>query len=256
MRTPVIAGNWKMNKTLYESVLFVRAIRPLVTQYRSLDIVVFPTFVALNLVSEALKGSNIAVGAQNMHWEDSGAYTGEIAPSMLEGIAEYVLIGHSERRSFFAETDAAVNKKLKAAFASGLSPIVCVGEDLQQNESGVTGSWVGQQVRSAFDGFTAEQAAAVIVAYEPVWAIGTGKTATPELANKVCGSIVRGTLARMFGEHTAQKIRVLYGGSTNEKNLASFMAMPDIDGALVGGASLKVDPFLEMIDIAAKRYDY
>jgi triosephosphate isomerase (TIM) len=253
MRRPILAGNWKMNKTPAEAVEFVRAIRPLVTRYDNVDVVVCPPFVALPLVSETLSGVRIAVGAQNIHWADSGAYTGEVSAAMLKGIADYIIIGHSERRQYFGETDELVNKKTKAALAQGLRPIVCVGEDLAQNEAGVTDSLVGGQVRAAFDGLTAEQAAGIVVAYEPIWAIGTGKTATAAVANRVCGLVVRGTLAELYGEQVAQEIRVQYGGSANEKNIGELMAMPDIDGALIGGASLKVDAFVDMVRITSEQ---
>jgi len=253
MRKPIMAGNWKMSKTLAESVEFVRAIRPLLTQYENVDIVVCPPCVALHLVSETLRGSNIAVGAQNVHWAESGAWTGEVSPGMLEGIAEYVIVGHRERRFYFADTDELVNKKIKAALWHGLKPIVCVGEDLEQMEAGVTDSWVSGQVRAAFDGLTAEHMAGMVVAYEPIWAIGTGKTATPAIANRVCGPVVRGTLAELYGEQVAQAIRVLYGGSANEQNIGELMAMPDIDGALIGGASLKVSSFVDMIRITSEQ---
>ena len=254
MRKPILAGNWKMSKTLYESVRFVRDIRPLLTQCQNVDIVVFPSFVALHLMSETLKDSNIAVGAQNIHWAESGAYTGEVSASMVEEIAGFVLIGHSERREYFSETDAIVNKKIKAALAHGLTPIVCVGENLEQKEAGATDLWVCWQVQLAFNGLSAEEAAVVLVAYEPIWAIGTGKSATADDANRVCGSVVRGMLAKMYGEQAAQRMRILYGGSANEKNIGELMAMPDIDGALIGGASLKADPFVEMINITSQLY--
>jgi triosephosphate isomerase len=170
---------------------------------------------------------------------------------MLVGLAGYVIIGHSERRQYFAETDESVNKKLKAALAHGLTPIVCVGEDLAQNEAGVTDAFVSGQVRAAFAGLSAGQATQVVIAYEPIWAIGTGRTATSEVANRVCGLVVRGALAELYGEQTAQAIRIQYGGSANEKNIGELMAMPDIDGALIGGASLKVDAFAEMVRITA-----
>jgi triosephosphate isomerase len=254
MRKPILAGNWKMNKTPTEAVEFVRALRPKVTPYlQQVEAVVCPPFVALPAVADALRGVKIGVGAQNCHWEKSGAYTGEVSAAMLVGLAEYVIIGHSERRQYFAETDDLVNKKIKAALAHGLKPIVCVGEDLAQNEAGVTDTLVSGQVRAAFAGLTAEQAQGVVIAYEPIWAIGTGKTATAEVANRVCGLVVRGTIADLYGEAVAQTIRIQYGGSTNEKNIGELMAMPDIDGALVGGASLKVDVFAEMVRITVEQ---
>lgn len=254
MRKPILAGNWKMNKTPAEAVEFVRAIRSRVTQYENVETVVCPPFVCLPAVAEALRGVKIGVGAQNCHWADSGAYTGEISAAMLVGLAEYVIIGHSERRQYFAETDEMVNKKIKAALKHGLHPIVCVGEDLAQNEAGATDTLVSSQVRAAFDGLSAEEALQVVVAYEPIWAIGTGKTATAEVANRVCGIVVRGTLAALYGEAVAQQVRIQYGGSTNEKNIGELMAMPDIDGALIGGASLKVEGFTEMVRITSQLY--
>jgi triosephosphate isomerase len=251
MRKPILAGNWKMNKTPAEAVAFVRALRPLITRYENVETVVCVPFVCLSGVADALRGVKIGVGAQNMHWADSGAYTGEVSAAMLKGLADYVIIGHSERREYFAESDEGVNKKLKAALANSITPIICVGERLDQNERGETDVFVSGQVRAAFDGISAEQAVKVVVAYEPIWAIGTGKTATSAVANRVCGIVVRGTLAELFGEAVAQAIRIQYGGSANEKNIGELMAMPDIDGALIGGASLKLDGFSEMVRITA-----
>ncbi|PKO21251.1 MAG: triose-phosphate isomerase [Chloroflexi bacterium HGW-Chloroflexi-1] len=254
MHKPILAGNWKMNKTPAEAVEFVRALRPLVTRYERVETVVCPPFVALPAVADALRGVKIGVGAQNVHWAESGAYTGEVAPAMLVGLAEYVIIGHSERRQYFAETDESVNKKIKAALAHGLKPIVCVGENLAQNEAGETEALVRGQVRAAFAGLTAEQARGMVIAYEPIWAIGTGRTATSEVANRVCGLVVRGTIAELYGEAVAGAIRIQYGGSANEKNIGELMAMPDIDGALIGGASLKLDAFSKMVRITAEQW--
>ena len=251
MRRPILAGNWKMNKTPAEAIKFVRALRPLVMRYPQVEAVVCPPFVALPGVADALKGVDIAVGAQNMHWAENGAYTGEIAPGMLVGLVDYVIIGHSERREYFAETDETVNKKIKAALAHDLKPIVCVGENLAQNEAGVTDKWVSGQMRAAFDGLSAEQAQGLVIAYEPIWAIGTGKTATAAVANRVCGLVIRDAIADLYGEQVADKIRIQYGGSAKPANTAELMAMPDIDGALIGGASLEVDAFSEMIRITA-----
>lgn len=252
MRKPILAGNWKMNKTPAEAVEFVRALSPLVTRYPQVETVVCPPFLALHAVAEALRGLPVGVGAQNCHWAESGAYTGEVSIAMLKGLAGYVIIGHSERRQYFAESDEGVNKKLKAALAHGLVPIVCVGEDLAQNEAGVTEPFVRGQVAAAFAGLSAEQAAGVVIAYEPIWAIGTGKTATTEVANRICGQVVRGTITQLYGAAVAEAIRVQYGGSANEKNIGELMAMPDIDGALIGGASLKVDAFTAMVRITAE----
>jgi len=253
MRKPILAGNWKMNKTPAEAVAFVRTLIPLVADYANVEIVVCPPFVTLPGVADALQGTRIGVGAQNLHWAENGAYTGEVSATMLQGLAGYVIIGHSERRQYFGETDESVNKKLKAALAHGLTPIVCVGEDLAQNEAGVTDTLVSGQVRAAFEGISAEDAPRVVVAYEPIWAIGTGKTATKEVANRVCGAVVRGTLTGLYGQEVAEAIRIQYGGSANEKNIGELMAMPDIDGALIGGASLKTDAFTAMIRITAAK---
>jgi triosephosphate isomerase len=246
MRTPIIAGNWKMNKTAVEAVAFVREIRNGLGQIEGVDKVVCPPFIALPGVHDALQATDIGIGAQNMHFAESGAYTGECAPNMLTPFCQYVIIGHSERREFFAETDEGVNKKAKAALAHGLTPIICVGESLAQNEAGETQTFVSGQVRAALDGLTAEQVASLIIAYEPIWAIGTGKSASAAQAGSIIGLSVRGPVAEMFGEETAQKVRIQYGGSVNENNIAEYMAQPDIDGALVGGASLK-GSFVELV---------
>ncbi len=252
MRKPILAGNWKMNKTPAEAVEFVRALQPKLADYvAQVETVVCPPFVCLLAVADVIVGVEIGVGAQNMHWAENGAYTGEVSAAMLKGIAGYVIIGHSERRQYFGETDESVNKKIVAALAHGLIPIVCVGEDLAQNEAGITETFVSGQVRAAFAGISPDQARGIVVAYEPIWAIGTGKTATKEVANHVCGAVVRGALAEIYGEEVAQAIRIQYGGSANEKNIGELMAMPDIDGALIGGASLKVDAFVEMVRVTA-----
>ncbi|WP_420630316.1 triose-phosphate isomerase [Candidatus Leptofilum sp.] len=246
MRTPIIAGNWKMNKTAVEAVEFVREIRNGLGQIKGVDKVVCPPFISLPGVFDALQATDIGVGAQNMHFADSGAYTGECAPNMLTPFCQYVIIGHSERREYFNETDEGVNQKAKAALAHGLTPIICVGETLAQNEAGETQAFVSGQVRAALDGLTAEQVASLIIAYEPIWAIGTGKSATAAQAGSIIGLSVRGPIAEMFGEETAQKVRIQYGGSVKEHNIADYMAQPDIDGALVGGASLKAS-FVELV---------
>lgn len=253
MRKPILAGNWKMNKTPAEAVEFVRALRPLITRYENVEVVVCVPFVALPAVADALRGVKVGVGAQNMHWAESGAYTGEVSAAMLKGLADYVIIGHSERREYFNETDEGVNKKIKTALSHGLTPIVCVGENLGQNERGETDTFVSGQIRAAFDGITPEDVQKVVVAYEPIWAIGTGKTATSAVANRICGIVVRGTLAELYGEAMAQNIRIQYGGSANEKNIGELMSMPDIDGALIGGASLKLDGFSDMVRITSGR---
>lgn len=246
MRTPIIAGNWKMHKTPDEAIAFVREIRHALHNIKGVDRVVCPPFVALPAVADALQGTEIGVGAQNMHYEESGAYTGECAPAMIKPFCQYVILGHSERRAYFNETDEGVNRKIKAALAHGLTPIVCVGESLEQNEAGETQSFVSGQVKAAFDGLTAVQMTACVIAYEPIWAIGTGKSADAAQAGQIIGLTVRGAVAEMFGEETAQAVRIQYGGSVKPGNIAEYMAHPDIDGALVGGASLKPD-FVELV---------
>ncbi|MCP5099067.1 MAG: triose-phosphate isomerase [Chloroflexi bacterium] len=245
MRTPIIAGNWKMNKTAVEAVEFVREIRHALNNVKGVDRVVCPPYIAIPGVSDALKATEIGVGAQNMNFEESGAFTGECAPNMLTPFCQYVILGHSERRAYYNETDAGVNKKIKTALAHGLIPIVCVGESLEQNEAGETHSFVSGQVKAAFEGLTADQAAGCVIAYEPIWAIGTGKSASAAQAGQIIGVTVRGSVAEMFGEETAQKVRIQYGGSVKPGNIADYMSHADIDGALVGGASLKAD-FIEL----------
>jgi triosephosphate isomerase len=247
MRKPIIAGNWKMNKTVAEAIDFIREIRYDLNQLTNeVDSVVCPPFVALQAVSDALQATRIGVGAQNMYFQEKGAYTGEVAPNMITPFCQYVILGHSERRGYFGETDEGVNKKVKAALAHDLTPIICVGESLEQNEDGETHSFVTSQVIAAFAGLPAELAAKAIIAYEPIWAIGTGKSASAADAGRIIGVTVRGAIANLYGEETAQQIRIQYGGSANPANIAEYMSHPDIDGALVGGASLKVD-FVEMI---------
>ncbi len=252
MRTPIIAGNWKMNKTVAEALDLVRELRRLVLDVEKVEMVVCPPFVALAAVADALSGSKIEVGAQNMHWEAKGAFTGEISAAMLKGLCHYVIIGHSERRQYFGETDETVNKRVKAALAQDLTPIVCVGEVLSQYEAGETGAVVSGQMKNGLAGLTVEQAGSIVIAYEPVWAIGTGKAATGAGANSVVALSIRGPLSEMFGESVAQAVRVQYGGSVTPANIVEFMSMPDLDGALVGGASLKAADFAEIIKGTAK----
>lgn len=252
MRTPIIAGNWKMYKTVDESVALVKAMRPALEGIGDIEVVVCPPFLSLPHVAEALRGSKIGVGAQDMFWKDEGAYTGEVSPVMLKPFCHYVILGHSERRQYFGETDETVNRKVKAALAHGLIPIVCVGENLAQNEAGQTQEIVEAQVRGALDGLTAEQVAGIVVAYEPVWAIGTGKPATGAGANETIRTAVRQTVAGLFGDAAAQALRIQYGGSVKPGNIAEFMSQPDIDGALVGGASLKAEDFVEIVRLSAQ----
>ena len=245
-RKKVIAGNWKMNKTAKEAAEFVKALIPRVADVQA-DVVVGAPFVCLPDVVKAAAGSNIKVAAQNMHWEEKGAFTGEVSGLMLKDLGvEYVIIGHSERRQYFAETDETVNRKVHAALKYGLKPIVCVGESLTQREQGVTAELVSYQVKIALLGLTAEQVKDVIIAYEPIWAIGTGKTATNEQANEVC-IIIRNTIKCLYGEETAEAIRIQYGGSVTAANAEGLFSMSDIDGGLVGGASLKLDDFEKIV---------
>lgn len=252
MRRPMMAGNWKMNKTIAEAVELAQSIEAKVAMYTNVDRVICPTSLCLPAVSAALSASSVAVGAQNLHWAESGAYTGEISAPMLQNLVEYVIIGHSERRQYFAETDASVNKKVLAALAHKLLPIVCVGETLEQNEAGQTNAVVTNQVSAALDGVDSDGVRQVVIAYEPIWAIGTGKAATPEQANSTC-SVVRQVLTELYGD-VAQEIQILYGGSTNDGNIADIMQGDDIDGALIGGASLKVDSYSAMVKITSELY--
>ena len=240
MRKKIIAGNWKMNKTPAEAKALCELLKDKVNTTDA-DVVFCVPFVDLYPVLEALKDTNIAVGAENMHFEESGAYTGEISAAMLKEMGvKYVVIGHSERRQYFAETDETVNKKVKKALESGLLPIMCCGETLTQREQGVTMDFIRQQVKVGFQGVTADQAKTAVIAYEPIWAIGTGKTATTEQAQEVCSKI-RECIAEVYDDATAAEIRIQYGGSVNAGNAAELFAQADIDGGLVGGASLKAD---------------
>ncbi len=254
MRIPFIAGNWKMHKTIEEAVALVTELRALLEGVEGVEVAVCPPFPALEAVRRALVGSSIRVGAQNMHWEEAGAYTGEVSPRMLVGLCDCVIIGHSERRTHFGETDEMVNRKLRAALAWGLTPIVCVGENLEQNRTGQTEAVVGTQVRAAFAGVSADEAQRVVVAYEPIWAIGTGVPAYGPDAARIIGEVVRGTLAGLYGDDVAQAIRIQYGGSVTPANIAEFMREPEIDGALVGGASLRAGDFAAIVrqGVAAK----
>lgn len=246
MRKPIIAGNWKMNMDIEGTKALVGAIIPLARE-SSAEVVICPSFTNIALARHMTEGTNVQVGAQNMHFEPKGAYTGEVSAEMLKCLGvQYVIIGHSERRQYFGETDESVNKKVKAVLESGMSPIMCVGETLEQREQGVTKSLVCNQVKEGMNGLSADDAAKTVIAYEPVWAIGTGKTATANDANEVCGWI-RDTLREMFGK-IADDIRIQYGGSMNPGNVKELMAMPEIDGGLIGGASLKAEDFDKLIN--------
>ena len=241
-RTVIAAGNWKMNKTASEAVEFVNALKERVADANT-EVVVGVPFVCLPGVVAAAKGSNIKVAAQNMHYEEKGAFTGEISGPMLADLGvDYVIIGHSERREYFAETNETVNKKAHAIFKYGMTPIICCGESLEQREQGVTADHIRYQIKVALLGLSAEQVSNLVIAYEPIWAIGTGKTATNEQANEVC-AIIRETVKELYNSEVSEAVRIQYGGSVNAKNAAELFAMSDIDGGLVGGASLKLDDF-------------
>ena len=240
VRKKIIAGNWKMNMTPSEAVELINTLKPLVVN-DEVDVVFCVPAIDIIPAMEAAKGTNIHIGAENMYFEEKGAYTGEISPAMLvDAGVKYVIIGHAERREYFAETDETVNKKVLKAFEHGITPIVCCGETLTQREQGVTMDFIRQQVKIAFLGVTAEQAKTAVIAYEPIWAIGTGKTATTEQAQEVCGGI-RKCIAEIYDEATAEAIRIQYGGSVNAKTAPELFVQPDIDGGLVGGAALKPD---------------
>ena len=239
-RRKIVAGNWKMNMTPSEAVKLVETLKPLVVN-DEVDVVFCVPAIDIIPVMEATKGTNIQVGAENMYYEENGAYTGEISPAMLTDVGvKYVVLGHSERREYFAETDETVNKKMLKAFEHGITPIMCCGESLTQREQGVTMDFIRQQVKIGFQGVTADQAKTAVIAYEPIWAIGTGKTATTEQAQEVCAGI-RACIAEIYDEATAEAIRIQYGGSVNPATAPELFAQNDIDGGLVGGASLKAD---------------
>ncbi|MBM3213784.1 triose-phosphate isomerase [Candidatus Poribacteria bacterium] len=250
MRTPIVAGNWKMNKTTAEAVALVSAIREVADASNHVETVVAPTFTSLAVAGEALKGSSARLAGQNMHWETSGAFTGEVSPAMLLDVGcSDVIIAHSERRQFFGETNESANRKLRAAHAAGLRPIYCVGETLDQRQGGVTESLIRAQVVEGLAGISAEQMRGSVIAYEPVWAIGTGVTATPQQAQDV-HRLIRAILAELYGQSVADAVRIQYGGSVKPDNIGELLAQPDIDGALVGGASLQAESFCSMIATA------
>lgn len=251
LRKAVIAGNWKMNKTRPEAKALIEELKPLVAN-ASCDVVACVPFTNLETVLDAAKGSNIKVGAQNCHFEKSGAFTGEISADMLKEMGvEYVVIGHSERRQYFGETDITVNKRTKAALAAGLKVILCVGEMLEDRENGITDELVALQTKIALKDVSKEELKNIIIAYEPVWAIGTGKTATAEQANEVC-AVIRGVIAKVYDKAAADAMTIQYGGSMNAKNAAELLAQPDVDGGLIGGASLKAPDFAVIVDAATK----
>ena len=250
MRKPIVAGNWKMNKTVAEAVDLAEAVKPDLADFKSVDVVLCPPYTALKAVSDCISDTHIDLGAQNMHWERSGAYTGEVAAGMLRELyCHYVILGHSERRAYFHETDDVVNQKVKASLSANLHPIVCVGETLDQREAGQTEQVIEEQVRGSLAGIGAEGLVESIVAYEPVWAIGTGRTATPEQAQDVHG-FIRSVLGQVADAHVADAVRIQYGGSVKPSNAKELFGQPDIDGGLIGGASLEASSFVDIVRAA------
>ena len=252
-RIPFVAGNWKMNKTVAEARDLVAKMGALLSAIPNVEKVVCPPYPSLMALSEALNGTSIGLGAQDLHWEEKGAFTGQVAPNMVKEFCSYVIIGHSERRTYFGETDETVNKKVHAAFKAGLTPIVCVGETLTQYESGQTSEVVLRQINAGLAGIDSANAARLVIAYEPVWAIGTGKASSGENAQGVHGRVIRPALSALFGEASAQAIRILYAGSVTAANAVEFFAQPDIDGALVGGASLKPEEIVAITKAASRQ---
>ncbi len=244
MRKPLVAGNWKMNKTVAEARDLVATMSAPLGAVAGVEKVLCPPYTSLMAIAAMLDGSDIGLGAQDMHWEEKGAFTGEVAPNMVKEFCRYIIIGHSERRMYFGETDETVNRKLSAALKFGLTPIVCVGETLDQYESGLTAEVVRRQIKAGLAGIDSADAPKIVIAYEPVWAIGTGKASSGDNANYVHQKVIRPALSELFGSDGAEAIRILYGGSVTASNAAEFFAYPDIDGALVGGASLKPDEFV------------
>ncbi len=252
MRIPIIAGNWKMHKTVGEAIDFVTRLQEELGEWEGTEVVVVPPFIALDPVAQRLKGGTISLAAQDVFWEEKGAYTGEVSPPMLRDVGcRYVIIGHSQRRAYFGETDETVNKKVKMALSHDLNPIICVGEFLEEKERGDTFNVVERQVKEGLRGVDAGTARQIVVAYEPIWAIGTGKTASPEQAQEV-QSFIRGIIGDIFSPALAEVIRIQYGGSVKPDNIDELMVQPDIDGALVGGASLEVEPFARIVRFERK----
>ena len=249
MRMPIVAGNWKMNTSVAEAAELVKGMKKKLNSISGVEKVLCPPFISLTTVKELIKGTSIKLGAQNMYFELTGAYTGEISPVMLAGLCEFVIMGHSERRAHFGESDQVVNKKVQAALGMQLTPIICVGESLEQNEAGETIEVVTKQVRAAFEGIDSPLGA--VIAYEPIWAIGTGKAAKGDQANATSG-VIRSIVAQLYGDSVAQEMRIQYGGSVSSGNIAEFIGQPEIDGALVGGASLKAAEFVGIVEQTAK----
>jgi triosephosphate isomerase len=252
MRRLFICANWKMHKTVHETVFYIKELRGLLKDVRTLDVVVAPPFTSVHAASEAARGSNLEIGAQNVYWEREGAFTGEVSAAMLRDAgAEYVIVGHSERRAIFGDTDLMVNRRIAAALANALAPIACIGESLEERTSERTLAVLDRQLQQGLDGFTASQLGELVLAYEPVWAIGTGHTATPEQAQEVHAH-ARGRLRQWFGAEMAERCRIIYGGSVKPDNIAAIVSKPDVDGALVGGASLEARGFAELVRLSQK----
>jgi len=249
-RVPLIAGNWKLNKTSTEAYKLVAKMLPGLRNIEGVEKLLCPPFTALMAVSRLIKDSDIRMGAQNMYWEEKGAYTGEISPVMLAEYCQYVILGHSERRAYFCETNEQINRKVLAAVAHGLNPILCVGETLDENEAGRAAGVVSRQIREALLGMDILDADRIVIAYEPVWAIGTGRAATADVANMLIQNVIRPTLRSLFDERIAQSVRILYGGSVDASNARKFFQQPEIDGALVGGASLNASTFVAIVEAA------
>lgn len=252
MRTPFVAGNWKMNKTVEEARALVAEMLPGLQEVKSVEQVLCPPFMSLMPVSAMLVGTEIGLGAQNLHWEEKGAFTGEVSPGMVKEFCKYVIIGHSERRTYFGETDETVNKRTLAALTRGLVAIACIGETLAENETGQTAAVIERQIHEGLKNIPVEQLTRLVIAYEPVWAIGTGRAATGPDANRVVAAMIRPALRELYGKAVADATRVLYGGSVTGANAAEFFSQPEIDGALVGGASLKPADFVEIVRAAAR----
>ena len=250
VRIPLVAGNWKLNKTATEAYKLVAEMLPGLRIVKGVEVLVCPPFTALMAVSRLIKDTDIRLGAQDMYWEDKGAFTGEISAPMLAEFCQYVILGHSERRTYFGETNETVNRKVRAALTHGLIPLVCVGETLEENETGRAAGVVSRQVHEALMGVDILGAGKIVIAYEPIWAIGTGRAATAEGVNTLIRNVIRPTVGGLFGEGVAQGVRILYGGSVDPGNAAQFFRQPEIDGALVGGASLKARSFIEIVEAA------
>ena len=252
MRTPIVAGNWKLNKTVPETCRLIMEMLPGLQALSGVEIMLCPPYIALMVASILLEGTSIHLGAQNMYWEVKGAYTGEISPLMIKDFCQYVIVGHSERRNFFGETDQDINRKVKAALEHNLIPVICVGETLEENETGRAAEIISKQVKGCLTDVTVTNGSQMVIAYEPVWAIGTGRAATAEGVDLLIRNVIRPIMAGMLGEHIAQSVRVLYGGSVNPDNAAEFFVKPEIDGALVGGACLKGDEFVNIAKAASQ----